>query len=404
MKVIKIFFELALTIIILISISAGCKNSSSTEPPNNSNEKLREQFQLLLNNAVASDSSIHNMVLLVDAPNRNLKWKGAAGKSNPNTGPVMNANDQFRIASLGKMTLATVVMKFVEENRFKLEDSIYHYLPDSIMTGLHVFQGNDYSRQITIRQLLSHSSGLPDYIEDGNKNVNGLTDFLLLLMNQPNKFWTPEETIEYAKLHLTPLFIPGTGYHYSDANYQLLGLILQKISGKSLNVLYHEKLFAPLQMNRTYMEYYDEPVPGITGYGLSHCYYGEIDYTGWKSNSADWAGGGLVSCTEDLNNFFSAFVDDKIFKNCSTKEQMLQWRMTGETGTYYGLGVAKINLSEFGLPEIGDIYGHDGFPQSFMFYCPKQNVRIIGTLNQAVSEYHYQQLVLEALNILQNKN
>jgi D-alanyl-D-alanine carboxypeptidase len=291
-------------------------------------------------------------------------------------------------------------MKFVENGTLRLDDSIYHYLPMNILTGLHVFQGTDYSQEITIRQLLSHTSGLPDYVLDGNKDENGITDFMWLMIADPGKFWTPEETIEYTKQYLTPFFAPGDGYHYSDTDYQLLGLILQNISGKALNEIYRENLFNPLGMNYTYLEYYDNPIPSIPGRGLSHVYFGEYDYTSWISYSADWAGGGLISTTDNLNRFLRSFANNEIFQNIQTKQQMLDFGNVGETGMYYGLGVAKINFEELGLTGFGEIYGHDGISQSFMFYWAKKNVTIVGTLNQVVSDYHYQQLVLGVINLL----
>ncbi len=363
----------------------GC-DKKSTDPAPKTNEELQEQFQSLLNRAVAEDEAIHNAVLMVEAPLRNLSWKGAAGLADPAASLPMDANDQFRTASIGKMTCATLAMKLVEAGQIGLDDSIHLYLPDSIVNGLHFFQGQDYSEQIAIRQLLNHTSGLADYIEDGDVNANGLPDFLELLMAQPNEFWTPEETIEYSKQHLTPFFQPGQGFHYSDTNYQLLGLILQNVTAKALNVLYRESLFDPLGMNHTYMEFYDNPLPGIVGRGLSHIYFGDLDYTNWISASADWAGGGLVSTTGDLTRFLRAFVSDGIFQNPQTKAQMMSWGATGITGVYYGFGMIRVNFDELGLPGIGDIYGHDGFPQSFMYYWPGQNVTIAGTLNQAVPE------------------
>jgi len=385
--------------IMALFLTSACADKS-TEPVSDPNQKLKNQFQAMLDNVVTLDKSIKNTVLLVEAPSINLKWKGAAGTADPQSNLKMNPDDQFRIASLGKMTLAVLVMKFVEEGSISLDDSIYHYLPIEIVSGLHVFQGNDYSKQITIRQLLNHSSGLPDYIEDGNKDENGITDFLQLLIAQPDKFWTPEETIEYTKHNLKPFFIPGNGYHYSDTEYQLLGLILQNITGKKLNVIYREKLFDPLGMKHTYMEYYDNPIPSITGRGLSHVYLSDIDYTTWISNSADWAGGGIISTTEDLNRFLRAFVNNEIFKSSQTKQQMLNWQNTDEASVYYGFGIKFINLEELGLDGFGELYGHDGFPQSFMFYWAKQNVTIVGTLNQDVSEYQYAQLVIEIINLL----
>ncbi len=298
---------------------------------------------------------------------------------------------------------AALAMKLVEEGRFALDDSIYHLLPDSIMEGLHVYKGHDYSGDITIRQLMGHRSGLADYVEDGDENKNGLPDFLELLIAEPGRFWSPEETIEYTKSHLSPLFAPGTGYHYSDTNYQLLGLVCQQVSGKALNVLYRDELFGPLEMDHTYMEFYDDPLPSVPEHGLSHVYFEDYDYTDWRSASADWAGGGLASTTEDLSKFIRAFADGTVFEDARSKDEMLAWGATESSGVQYGLGVVRINLAVLGAMGAGEIYGHDGFPQSFMFYWPKQNVTIVGTLNQAVSErIQSQDIVVGVVDLLRD--
>lgn len=246
------------------------------------------------------------------------------------------------------------------------------------MTGLHEYQGQSYGAQITIRQLLGHTSGLPDYILDGDQNGNQLPDFIELMLMQPDKFWLPEETIAYAKANLTPHFPPGQGYHYSDTNYQLLGLIIQNVTGKALHEVYRERLFSPLGMSNTYVEHYETPRPAIAGRGLSHVYFGPVDYTEMRAITADWAGGGLASTAEDLNRFLRAFVDDRIFQNVASKNAMLTWNSAGE----YGLGVARVDYAAIGINGVGIILGHDGFPGSFMFYWPDQDITIAGTLNQ----------------------
>jgi D-alanyl-D-alanine carboxypeptidase len=365
---------------------SGCGDDDPGAPtPPRTNEELAAYFQGLIDGAVSRDGSIRNAVMMVDAPLRGLRWKGAAGLADPAASLAMLADDQFRTASIGKMTCATLVMRLVEAGHFELGDSIHRYLPESVMSALHVFHGHDYSRDITVRHLLGHRSGLADYVEDGDENHNGMPDFLELLVAEPDSFWTPEETIEYTKEHLAPFFAPGAGFHYSDTNYQLLGLICESVTGKPLNELYLELLFAPLQMDHTYLEFYDTPRPSIPGRGLSHVYFDDMDYTDWASASADWAGGGLVSTTEDLSRFLRAFADDEIFSDPRSRTEMLSWGPTGVTGVSYGLGVARLDLAAAGLLGAGYIHGHEGFPQSFLFYWPEQEVTIAGTLNQAVS-------------------
>lgn len=395
---------LKLTAIIALQIASvffSCSKDSGNGSDSLSNEELQATLQANLTNMVATAHTIHNAVLLVEAPQRNFKWVGAAGMADSAAELIMNPADQFRIASIGKMTCAALAMKLAEDGYFTLEDSIYHYLPDSIMTGLHILGSQDYSNRITIRHLLSHRSGLADYVQDGDGNGNGLPDFLELLIADQQKFWTPQETIEYTKQNLAPLFMPGEGFHYSDTNYQLLGLLLQQVSSKTLHSLYRERQFTPLGMNYTYLEFYDNPIPSVPGHGLSQVYFGDLDYTHWTSASADWAGGGLVSTAEDLNRFLRAFVNDQIFQSSQSKVEMMNWLTTGETGIYYGLGILRFNLAELGFPDFGELYGHEGFPQSFMYYWPPQNVTLVGTLNQASSqEVYHLQVVLSIISLL----
>lgn len=381
----RLFCVVFLPVVLIVALSA-CGDDSTAPTPPLTNEELEASFQQLLDHAVASDPAIRNAVMMVDAPLRGLRWEGAAGMADPAAQDTMLPDDLFRTASIGKMTCAALVMTLVEEGRFALEDSIHRYLSADIMDGLHVLGTRDYSDKITVRQLLSHRSGLADYVEDGDENGNGLPDFLELLIAEPDRFWTPEETIEYTKEHIEPLFAPGEGFHYSDTNYQLLGLICQQVTGKSLHELYREKLFDPLGMDHTYMEFYETPRPSIPDRRLSHVFFEDLDYTDWTSVSADWAGGGLASTTEDLSAFLRAFVDDGIFASEQSKREMLSWGPTGSPGVYYGLGVVQINLAELGVRGVGEIYGHEGFPQSFMFYWPEQQVTIVGTLNQALSK------------------
>lgn len=359
-------------------IFAGCDNENPTVPDDSKHEQLAKTLQGMLDSLVTKDAAVHNAVLLVESPRENFKFKGASGVADPNSGSKMLPDDLFRIASLGKITCATLVLKLVEEGKLGLEDKISRYLSDEIMAGLHEYQGQSYGAQITIRQLLGHTSGLADYILDGDANGNQLPDFIELMLLEPDKFWRPEETIAYTKAALTPVFAPGQGYHYSDTNYQLLGLIIQNVTGKALHEVYRERLFAPLGMNNTYLEHYENPRPALPSRGLSHVYFGELDYTDLRAISADWAGGGLASTTEDLNRFVRAFAEGKIFQTAASKNAMLAWNGTGE----YGLGVARIDCDANGVSGVGVIIGHDGFPGSFMFYSPELGVTITGTLNQ----------------------
>jgi CubicO group peptidase (beta-lactamase class C family) len=292
--------------------------------------------------------------------------------ADPEAGIEMLPDDQFRSASSAKMMLATLMMKLMEQGMVDLDTPIADYLPAEIMDSLHIYEGQDYSSVLTTRHLLQHTSGLADNWANENE------EFIhLVLEGDPDKFWEPEETIRWAKENLPPLFAPGEGFHYSDINYMLAGLVIESVTGQLLHEVYREQLFEPLGMEHTYMELREAPRPSILGRSLSHVYYEEIDYTDHRSISADWAGGGLVTTTEDMNRFMQAFVSDQIFSNAKSRAAMLDWiNWEGDDTLDYGLGVMRIQGKTL------MVWGHLGVGQVLMYYWPDGDVILTGTLNQ----------------------
>ena len=124
------------------------------------------------------------------------------------------------------------------------------------------------------------------------------------------------------------------------------------------------------------------PLPGREP---SRAYVGDLAYGTERSVSADWAGGGLVTTVDDLTRFIRAFADGRVFRNRSSRAQMLTWTPTGEPGVYYGLGVRRFVPEEQGMPELGENWGHTGFLKSYMLYWPERDATICGTLNQAAA-------------------
>jgi hypothetical protein len=124
------------------------------------------------------------------------------------------------------------------------------------------------------------------------------------------------------------------------------------------------------------MELREDPRPSIPGRSLSHVYYKDIDYTDNRAISADWAGGGVVTTTEDMNIFMNAFVKNEIFTNPETREAMFDW-MDWEGDTLdYGLGLMRIKGKTL------LVWGHLGVGNSMMIYWPDGDVILTGTINQ----------------------
>jgi D-alanyl-D-alanine carboxypeptidase len=336
---------------------------------------LPGRLQALLDDLVESEDIIRSGVLLVEGSG--FKWKGASGVAAADRQIPMLPDDQFVIDSIAKMMTSTIVMKLVEAGSLGLDHRIGRYLPDSLMEGLHVLEGRSYSDEITVGHLLNHSSGFHDDW--------ACPGFLELIIEEPERRWTPEETIEFVKQHCPPRFPPGEGFHYSDTGYNMLGLIIERVTGKHLHEVYRDLLLDPLGMDHTYRPSHERARPVIPGRQPSERYLDDIECTLWPAvMTADWAGGGLVSTTEDLNLFLRAFIENQIFEDPATRDKMLKWAESGPFHNY-GLGISRVLFDSSENPEhigLGEIWGHAGSSLNFMFYWPSQDMTIVGTLNQ----------------------
>ncbi len=165
--------------------------------------KLPGQLQAVLDDTVQGHDDIYNAVMLVDLPA--FTWQGASGIADAAQNRAMQVADQFFSASTAKMITSTVLLLLVEAGKLALDDPIAHHLPADLIAGLHEYEGRSYGEAITLRQCLSHTTGLADNWDDG---------FLGLLMADPGKLWQPQETIDYIKQHCPSHFAPGTGWSY----------------------------------------------------------------------------------------------------------------------------------------------------------------------------------------------
>ncbi|MBU0509730.1 beta-lactamase family protein [bacterium] len=325
----------------------------------------------------AADEAIPSVVLKVDDRGRGILWSGAAGQADPSAGTPMTAETQFRTASVTKMLTATVVMRLVEEGQLLLDNPVAGYLAESGIPfdSLLVYQNHSYGSAITLRQCLQHTTGLADYVFDGERNMSGYTPFLQYVLDHPTLQWQPLELVQWTYRRLPAKFAPGSGWHYSDANYVLLGMVIEAVTGAALEQAYHVYLLDPLGMTHTYLETRETPTSGGV---LSHPFLGNVD-TAPINTSFDWAGGGLVSTVDDLTRFLRVFAADSIFSNGASKQAMFSWYELGG-GVSYGLGVARLDFPQ------GVVWGHDGAYGSFMYYWPAKDLTMCGTINQVEAD------------------
>ncbi|MBJ7967970.1 MULTISPECIES: serine hydrolase domain-containing protein [Bacillus] len=267
-------------------------------------------------------------------------WGYAAGVANLSTKKPMKTDFRFRIASVTKTFTATVVLQLAGENRLNLDDSIEKWLPG-------VIQGNGYdAKQITIRQILNHTSGIAEYSRTKE------ADFF----KNRNKSFTAEDLVKLG-LSLPPDFAPGKGWSYSNTGYVLLGILIEKVTGNSYAEEIENRIIEPLELSNTFLPGNSSVIPGTNharGYfqpdGAS-----ELKDITYYNPSIGSSAGDMISTADDLNKFFSYLLSGKLLKEQQLK-QMLTTVPTGSAEIVgYGLGIYETKL-----PNGVSIWGHSG--------------------------------------------
>jgi D-alanyl-D-alanine carboxypeptidase len=242
--------------------------------------------------------------------------------------------DRFRVASLTKTFVATVVLQLADEGRLRLDDPVDRWLPGLLPHG----------DAITIRQLLDHTSGLFDYLDDRR--------FVRALIAKPGRFRAPRTLVGIATRH-APLFAPGRGWHYSNTNYIVLGLVIEAVTRSSVAVQLEQRIFEPLHLARTSF-----PTTAAIGGPHAHGYisfasvprlHSLYDATAVESPSVAWTAGAIVSTAEDVTSFYAALVGGRLLP-----PPLLREMETPAPGSSYGLGLQQVETS------CGRVYGHIG--------------------------------------------
>ncbi|MEH7052438.1 serine hydrolase domain-containing protein [Bacillus pseudomycoides] len=267
-------------------------------------------------------------------------WGYAAGVANLITKKPMKTDFHFRIASVTKTFTATVVLQLAAENRLNLDDSIEKWLPG-------VIQGNGYdAKQITIRQILNHTSGIAEYSRSKE------ADFF----KNTKKSFTAEELVKIG-LSLPPDFAPGKGWSYSNTGYVLLGILIEKVTGNSYAEEIENRIIEPLELSNTFLPGNSSVIPGTNharGYVQPDGAIELKDVT-YYNPSIGSSAGDMISTADDLNKFFSSLLSGKLLK----EQQLKQMLTTVPTGSAeisgYGLGIYETKL-----PNGVSIWGHSG--------------------------------------------
>ncbi|GAB6040746.1 serine hydrolase domain-containing protein [Endothiovibrio diazotrophicus] len=338
------------------------------------------QLQQILDNAV--ENGVVEGVVASAAPVQGPAWLGVSGLSDTANQTPMTAGLQFRVGSITKTFVATLILQMVDAGKLTLDDTVDQWIPE-----LHIPDGT----LITIRQLLNMTAGVPNYLGAEVKSGGTTEPFIDVFFQEPLEVWPATELAELSTTLPRP-FAPGAGWEYSNSNYVLLGLIAEKVNcpggtpdcptlatlvNRSLSGINHNLDQAGMpQLKLTHTLFPQNPnFPAVHSNGYAGIEDGAAapsptvkDFT-LSSPSAAWAAGAVISTAGDLANWLHLIIenpDQVLYSNA-----MQQARMTFVDGSLegfpvqYGLGIMNASL----IPDVKSL-GHGGeiFGYSVMMY------------------------------------
>jgi len=324
-----------------------------------SNINNSEIIKTIFNKSVRS-KAIHEAVLLVEDGKGDFSEFISYGERTIDS-PIFTA-------SIGKLYTTSCILILESQNKLSLNDPIDKYLDNSIMEGLHIYKGIDYSKKITISNLLFQTSGIPDWFEESNGRKIMIDDDVNLSF---------EEKINNIK-KISPYFAPNTKTRYSDTNFLLLGKIIEKITEKSLAAACDDFLFKPLNLKNTYLITKENNiVPDI--------YYKDKKINRPNALISASESGDAITTIKELMTFLKAFFNDKFFPKSNFERLNKYGKLQITMGPiYYGGGYMQIPLnSPYTLfMGKGELLGHMGATSSIAFYYPDKDLYFVGDFNQ----------------------
>lgn len=253
------------------------------------------------------------------------QWNGVAGESY--AGVPVTSDMVFPIASNTKTFTAVMFLKLVENNIINLDDSLYEWIPVS---------NPNIDSNITIRQLLTHTSGIANTFD-----VPGFRDSIF---NDPDRVFTPQEVLSWLP---APIFPAGTGQRYANPNYHLTALIIESATGKSIEQLIRDTILTPLDLSFTFFPVAEtiqgiKPHPWQNGTDLN-------DSSRVSLLSIQWAAGAMYSTAGDMARWYNELLNNHFLNAAEYKE------MTTFVGPQKrGLGIQQVSIAG------GIGWGHGG--------------------------------------------
>ncbi len=294
-------------------------------------------------------------------------WVGTAGKADIGKNIPMRPCIISKAASITKTFIGTLALKLASAGKFSLDDPISKWLPAEVVTHVKNVNG------ATIRQLLNHTTGIAEVIEDSK--------FYLSVLNNPSREWTEADLIKFV-YDDDPVFPLGTDVSYSNTNFLLLAMVIEASTGRDHAELLNEMVIQPLNLSNTYY-YWHNPVPKNVAQGYFDLYNNGtiLNVTNFNTGSGNGYGG-VYSNVFDLQTFIEALVRNKTVLSSDMLTQMLTFtKPEGTTNRANGLGIFKDFLER--APD-QYAYGHRGRDLGYtadLFWFPEKDYTMAYLIN-----------------------
>jgi D-alanyl-D-alanine carboxypeptidase len=312
--------------------TAACGTSAAPAPPPKaavSAPAPRPALESQLRQIVAAGAP--GVIALVNDGHR-VRLR-AAGVADTRSGHVLRPTDGFRAGSITKSFVATVALQLVGEGKLKLTDTVEHWLPGALPYGDHV----------SLRQLLNLTSGVPD--NQGPVE----TEFI---KGNMTRSWSPRELVALVA-DKQPDFAPGSSWAYSNTNYMLAGLIIERATGHPLGRELERRIFEPLQLRHTSFPVNESAIAGSHANGYAVVDGKSIDVT-VLNPSGTWAAGNLVSSAADIAHFWRTLLGGKLLAPAQLRAMKTTVPAWKGVPNRYGLGIQEIPTA------CGTLWGNGG--------------------------------------------
>jgi D-alanyl-D-alanine carboxypeptidase len=354
----------------LIPAPAGASTTAAPPPANPANltssDRLANPDALL---AAGVAGGVPGLVLRVDRGGAPL-FSGAAGVASQEGQTPVQEGDRFRIYSIAKTFTATVVLQLVDAGVLSLEDTVRRWL-DGPTVG-HI----PHVESITLRQLLTHTSGIYDYQDEADSPF--YQDAFFGPGADWARVWTPPELLAYADgARHAPYFAPGQGVAYANTNYVLLGLVVEAATGRPFRDALRDRVLAPLALDRTSLEEGAALAPDVVpGYQVQA---GQLVDVSAVNLTWAWAAGGVVSTAADLARFARAVFGGELLSPAA-HAAMFTFVPGAQGRLEFGMGVYRVPSPN------GELIGMDGGGAggtSTMTRLPGADVTVVALANVA---------------------